>query len=100
MENANTKSELKRSSLKTKEMLSLSPKPPVTYSAMQGLLLSLAKPSKQKELAIIKLRACVRAIQRKLSLLTLPAKINCVQRLQFQKQLTPIASNISLSGNN
>ena len=38
---------------------------------MQGLLLSLAKASKRKELAYVKLIAGVRAIQRKLSLLTL-----------------------------
>ena len=30
----------------------------------------------------------------------MPAKFNCVQRLQFQKQLTPIVSNMFLFGNN
>ena len=30
----------------------------------------------------------------------MPAKFNFSQRLQFQKQLTPIVSNMSLFGNN
>ena len=65
---------------------------------MQGLLLSIAKASNQKRLAFIKLRAC--DSKNIVTAYSMPAKINCVHRLQFQKQLTPIVSNISLFENN
>ena len=54
LQNANTKSELKRSSLKTKKTLSLILKPPATYNSLQGLLLSLAKLSKTKRASVHK----------------------------------------------
>ena len=75
LENVKTKSELKCSSLNTKGTLNLILKPPATCNIMQGLLLSLAKASKHKELAYLKLRECVHAFQRKLSQ-HMRAKIN------------------------
>ena len=42
----------------------------------------------------------MRAIQTKLSLLTICRQNLTVQKLQFQKQFTPIVSNMSLFGNN
>ena len=69
---------------------------------MQSFLLSLAKASKQKRLAYIKLIAGVRACDSKKNVTahSMPAKFNYPQRLQFQKRLTPIVSNLSLFGNN
>ena len=85
VENVNTKSELKRSSLKTKETLSLILKPPAKYNTMQSFLLSLVKASKQKGLAYIKLIAGVRTCDSKkiVTVHSMPAKFNCPQRLQF-----------------
>ena len=69
---------------------------------MQSFLISLAKASKPKGLAYIKLIAGVRACVSKkiVTAHSMPAKFNYSQRLQFQKQLTPIVSNMSLFGNN
>ena len=48
LENAIAKSKLKRLiSLKTKRKLNLILKPPATFGTLQGLLLSLAKPSEK-----------------------------------------------------
>ena len=69
---------------------------------MQSFLISLAKASKPKGLEYIKLIAGVRAcvLEKIVTAHSMPAKFNYSQRLQFQKQLTPLVSNMSLFGNN
>ena len=66
---------------------------------MQGLFLS-GKGEETKKASIHKnyLRAC--DSKKIVTAHSMPAKFYCVQRLQFQKQLTPIVWNIFLFESN